>query len=385
MLGGTGDLDWESQTEYDAGTPFLPGDVLFGKLRPYLVKVWLADRPGYAVGDIHVYRPRPGVVPNFLKYVVLDREFIRRVDAGTYGAKMPRADWGDIREIEVCFPSVDKQRAIADYLNRETAQIDAMILAQTSLLECLRERSLAGLRSYITGRDHNGPKQASGEAWVGDVPSHWEVRPMRSLFGTIGSGTTPLNEFLLDADDDAVQWVTTSELRERAIQRTKQTLSRETLLRTPALRLYDPGTLLVAMYGATIGRLGWLDVQACTNQACCAFAKPRGVLPSFAFCALWAAREHLIVLGAGGGQPNLNQQKLRSLRIPVPPLDEQGEITARIEAEGAGMANVVDAGQQVIELLRERREALITAAVAGRIDPKTGIEQIVPMAEKEAS
>lgn len=208
---------------------------------------------------------------------------------------------------------------------------------------------------------------------------------MRSLFGTIGSGTTPLNEFLLDADDDAVQWVTTSELRERAIQRTKQTLSRETLLRTPALRLYDPGTLLVAMYGATIGRLGWLDVQACTNQACCAFAKPRGVLPSFAFFALWAAREHLIVLGAGGGQPNLNQQKLRSLRIPVPPLDEQGEITARIEAEGAGMANVVDAGQQVIELLRERREALITAAVAGRIDPKTGIEQIVPMAEKEAS
>ena len=94
MIGGTGDLDWDSPTEYEIGTPFEAGDVLFGKLRPYLAKVWLADRPGYAVGDIHVYRPRLGVVPNFLKYVVLDREFIRRVDSQTYGAKMAlRGSW----------------------------------------------------------------------------------------------------------------------------------------------------------------------------------------------------------------------------------------------------------------------------------------------------
>ena len=322
-------------------------------------------------------RPKPTLSDGrFLNYVFQTLLSSGRTELEASVATIPHYTAEKVASTRHPMPPVEIQTAIADFLDRETAQIDAMIEAQTRLLEGLNERRLAGLRAHVTGRSREGSKRPSGEAWVGDIPSHWEVRPIRTLFATIGSGTTPPNEALLDEDEDAVQWVTTSELRERVIRRTNQTVSKETLMGTPALRLYDPGTLLIAMYGATIGRLGWLDVQACTNQACCALAKPQGVLPGFAYFALWAAREHLILLGAGGGQPNLNQRKLRALRIPVPPLDEQREITARIEAEDAGIGNVVDAAQQVIDLLRERREALITAAVTGRIDPHTGIERL---------
>jgi type I restriction enzyme S subunit len=107
-------------------------------------------------------------------------------------------------------------------------------------------------------------------------------------------------------------------LWENIITDTVSKLTERALKEHSALSLYSPGTLLVAMYGATIGRLGILGISACTNQACCAFGEPTALDIKFTFYWLLMRRQEIIMMSSGGGQPNINQEKLKALRIPCP-------------------------------------------------------------------
>jgi type I restriction enzyme S subunit len=206
---------------------------------------------------------------------------------------------------------------------------------------------------------------------------------MSWLFGEISSGTTPDSK---DAEfyGGDINWVTTSELRERAIAETSQQLAPAALASYSALKVYPPGTLLIAMYGATIGRLGWLERPACTNQACCAFANPLRVETRFAYYSLIAARDHLVFLASGGGQPNINQDKLRSLRIAVPSRDEQATIVEFLDRETDKIDALIAKQEQLIATLLEDRTATITHAVTKGLDPnvelkESGVECIGPL------
>ena len=136
----------------------------------------------------------------------------------------------------------------------------------------------------------------------------------------------------------------------------------------PTLRIYPEGTVLFAMYGATIGRLAILGIPATVNQACCAFAWPTFFEPRYVFYWLWMRRPILLSLSAGGGQPNLSQNDLRKIRLPVPPLPEQRAIVNFLDRETAKIDRMVSLEEAVIERKQEYRSALITAAVTGKID-----------------
>lgn len=204
--------------------------------------------------------------------------------------------------------------------------------------------------------------------WLGSTPSSWSVERLSWLFDDISSGTTPESGNLVYYDGE-INWVTTGELRERGISQTEKRVTPKALATYSALKVYPAGTLLIAMYGATIGRLGWLDAPACTNQACCAFANPKRVSTRFAYYALSAARNHLIVLASGGGQPNINQDKLRSLRIAVPSRSEQVAIVRFLDREIAKIDSLIAKQEQLIATLREDRTATITYAVTKGLDP----------------
>ena len=101
------------------------------------------------------------------------------------------------------------------------------------------------------------------------------------------------------------------------------------------------------------------------------FADPKGVITRYVFYVLQAAKPHLLVLADGGGQPNINQEKLRQLRVPVPPLERQQEITDYLDHETAEIDAAIADAREAIALSRERRAALISAAVTGKIDVRT--------------
>lgn len=213
----------------------------------------------------------------------------------------------------------------------------------------------------------------SGIEWLAEVPSHWVVHRLSYSFRTISSGTTPPSDRSELYGGD-VNWVTTGELREVAISETAKTVTSEALDALPTLKVYPPGTLLIAMYGATIGRLGWLAAPAATNQACCALADPIGIDPRFGFFVLAAAKESLILLSSGGGQPNINQEKIRAFPIPLPPLTEQTAIAAFLDRETAKVDALVEEQRRLIELLKEKRQAVISHAVTKGLDPTVAMK-----------
>lgn len=207
----------------------------------------------------------------------------------------------------------------------------------------------------------------SGVEWLGAIPVHWETWKVTHGFRYIGSGTTP------KSDNDAyyggdVPWVTTSELRENQIDKTIKKLTKTAIRDYPALRLYPVGTLLFAMYGATIGRLGILGIPATVNQACAAFSQPTTLDPKFTYYWLQMRRPTLIALAVGGGQPNLSQDDLKAVRIPAPPLAEQRAIVAFLDHRTARIDALIAKKQRQIELLQEKRAALITHSVTKGLD-----------------
>lgn len=129
-------------------TSFRGGDVLFGKLRPYLAKSWRADRTGICSTELIVMRPRPTVDARWLGYLAQSDLLVEWAVATSEGVKMPRTSWEKLRLLELDAPSVDEQRAIADYLDAETARIDSVAAARR------RVAALASLRlGYLANQD----------------------------------------------------------------------------------------------------------------------------------------------------------------------------------------------------------------------------------------
>ncbi|MDN4587166.1 hypothetical protein DBA29_01460 [Xenophilus aerolatus] len=150
------------------GVAFLAGDVLFGKLRPYLAKVYVAEDSGEAVGDFHILRPSAAVSPQFLQYQILNRAFIDVVDGSTFGSKMPRASWESLGNMPLVLPSFGEQTLIAAFLDHETAKIDALIAEQEKLIALLAEKRQATISHAVTrGLDPDAPTKDSGVAWLG--------------------------------------------------------------------------------------------------------------------------------------------------------------------------------------------------------------------------
>lgn len=306
------------------------------------------------------------VEPEFLSYLLRAYD-LTKVFYSMGGGLRQGMKFSDVKWLPVMLPSATEQTVIAAFLDRETTKIDALVAEQERLIALLKEKRQAVISHAVTkGLNPHAPMKDSGIEWLGEIPAHWEVDRISRMFGKIGSGTTPNTDAAFE--EGSVNWVTTGELREAPISMTKKQVNQEALANLSALQVYSPGTLLIAMYGATIGRLGWLDEPACTNQACCAMADPIKVEIRFAYYGLGAATEALILLSSGGGQPNINQEKIRAFRLPIPPPSEQAVIIAFLDEEASKIDMLMDQARAAITLLQERRAALISAAVTGKID-----------------
>ena len=194
--------------------------------------------------------------------------------------------------------------------------------------------------------------------------STWETWKLSHAYGRIGSGTTPTSsDTRFYTDSDGTPWVTTAELRENYISATRQQVTQEALEEFPALRLYKPGSVMMAMYGATIGRLGMIEVAATCNQACCVFEASDRFDNRFLYYWLWHRRSDLIAQSVGGGQPNLSQYDLREERAFCPPLDTQRRIARFLDEKTARIDGLIEKKRELLDRLAEKRQALITRAV----------------------
>lgn len=134
------------------GIRFRPNDILFGKLRPYLAKVWLSNFDGQAVGDFYVFRSKQEVYPEFAKYRILDSSFIEVTNSSTYGSKMPRVSWEFIADLPIAFPKYQEQKALVYQIETECALIDAKTKNTKKLIDLLTEYRTALISEVVTGK-----------------------------------------------------------------------------------------------------------------------------------------------------------------------------------------------------------------------------------------
>ena len=134
------------------GVHFEPGDILFGKLRPYLAKVYLAKESAQAVGDFYVFRSNGSIIPAYLHKLIISAPFIGVVNAGTYGTKMPRASWQDISQLNIPLPPIEEQNAIVEYIESKTNKIDTMVEALKAEIDRLTEYKQRLISDVVTGQ-----------------------------------------------------------------------------------------------------------------------------------------------------------------------------------------------------------------------------------------
>ena len=275
----------------------------------------------------------------------------------------------ELLDITTPVPPVSIQQKIADFLDQETAKIDNLIAKQERLLELLEEKRRATITRAVTrGLDPSVELKEPNIPCLGQVPQHWKLGKIYQ-YCTTGSGTTPnsnLGDWYTDTES-GTPWVTTGELRESLIMTTKVKVTEVAIQKHSALKVYPAGTLLIAMYGATIGRLGTLGVSACTNQACCALKPSESLLNKYLYYYLLGMREQLLFLSSGGGQPNISKEKIDSFPLLLPDRTEQLEIANWLDSQEDKVDKLKQKIQTQITILRERRTSLISHAVTGKI------------------
>jgi len=282
--------------------------------------------------------------------------------AGTTFKEISATNFGNF--IIVAPPISDQQR-IADYLDLKCGEIDSLIGLQEQMIEKLKAYKQSVITEAVTkGLDPNAKLVSSGIDWIGEIPEGWTKDKVIRCFHKIGSGTTPKS-----TDDNLFQgninWLQSGDINGGNLYEASKHISEQTLASYSALSVYQAPFIIIAMYGASVGNISMSHVDACVNQACCVLSGSN-LNFNYAFYALKSAKPYLIYRAEGGGQPNISQDKLKTLWIPRPPMDEQRSIAAYLDEKCADIDRLIALKQQKIEALKDYKKSIIYEAVTGK-------------------
>jgi type I restriction enzyme S subunit len=333
------------------------GDVLFGKLRPYLAKTWLADRPVFASTELLCLRPRPGVDGRWLAYLVATRRLVEWAVASSDGTKMPRTSWEKLAEYRIDIPSIATQRAIADYLDRETARIDALIEKKQRMIELAEMRFWTALVDAVLQCD---------------AP----LTPIRRVLTFLTDGPFGSAFTSQDYSGDGAAVVRLGNIGFAEYRPAEQAFIPLRMYRSFLRHQVMPGDLLIAGLG---------DPSNHPGRACVAPDLGPAMVKGKCFCARVDARrassEYLALLlsspygaqllgvsGHGSTRTMINLEIIKETPLPLPGASDQERIVQTANRHRRHTRSLVVALTEQISRLGEHRQALITAAITGELD-----------------
>lgn len=360
---------------------FEEGDVTFAKVTPCFengkgaLMRGLELGAGFGTTEITVLRPKAGTEPRFLNYVLRSEQFRQNgVGAMTGAGGLKRVPDEFTRDFKTPWPERDDQERIANFLDEQTARIDALIAEKERLLQSLDELRDATCRSAFTrGLVSKTPLVESGEQFLGEIPVHWKVLPWKRLgYFTGGAGfpieyqgvTTEELPFFKVKDLDAADLL-------HPLTETDNTVSRETATKLRA-NVFPVGTLTFAKVGAALllMRVRRLGVPGCLDNNMMAFIPDQAVVdPLFAQLALGLLPLDWLV--NPGAVPSVSASQVGEVKVALPALNEQRQIAAYVQSKFAEFAGVRSHLHEHIGRLREYRSSLISAAVTGQLDLST--------------
>ena len=275
--------------------------------------------------------------------------------------------WGNLRRTPIFIPPLSEQQKIAQFLDDKTAKIDQAVDLAEKQIALLKEHKQILIQNAVTrGLNPDVPLKDSGVEWIGQVPEHWEVKKITHIFPNIGSGTTP-NSSDPSFYEGNINWLQTGDLTDGYIYKTSKTITHKALQAYSTLKIYPKNSLVIAMYGATIGKVGLLQIETTTNQACCVLSAALNIEMKYIFYLFQGIKESLVAMSYGGGQPNISQEKIKSLKLPFPNASEQEQIADYLDKQTAKIDQAIALKTAHIEKLKEYKSVLINDVVTGKV------------------
>ena len=357
--------------EFVEAARVVPGDVVVGMDGDFKVGQWLGAEDALLNQRVALLRT-DAITARFLLYA-LPQE-LEAINAVTYATTVKHLSASQIMHTTVSWPGIEGASAIADFLDRETAKIDALIAKQHDLVAALRDRRESAVMDAVTGHERTGPKRDSGVRWIGEVPEHWQVGNIRR-YASMHSGHTPSRQVPEYWEDCTIPWFTLADvwqLRDDTQIYLGETAERisELGLHNSSAELLPTGTVALSRT-ASVGFSGIMPEPMATSQDFWNWVCGTDLLPEFLLRVLRAMRREMRSLMAGSTHQTIYKTDAASFVIPVPPLDEQQTIVDHLDEELRRMDGLVDRATALVEVLQERRAALITAAVTGKLDVTT--------------
>lgn len=358
----------ETETKYDGeGVQVRVGDIVYGKLRPYLCKAWLATFECNAVGDFYVFRCKNNNYTRYIHQLFLSHGFTDITNASTCGARMPRVASSFIQSLSFPIPPLAEQRAIVSYLDGKVGQIDTYVAKQTQQIELLKELKQTVIANAVTKgmanyNNHHTKLKQSGISWIGEIPEHWEVKRLGLFF----TENKTINSCMQCTEAYKFNYGTLIRKDENiAPTELKDTYNKYTILRPRDIVING----LNLNYDFVSQRVALATTAGIITSAYIVLS-PRTKVNELFFYYLFKSMDGMKLFhGMGTGiRLTLSFKDLRYQLLPIPPLSEQRAIVSYIEAQTANIDKLIDAYQQQVERIKEYKQRLISDAVTGKIN-----------------
>lgn len=344
---------------------FRRGNVLFGKLRPYLAKCWFSDFDGKCSSEFFVMSPKDSFFGKYLQWTMLSNGFIDLVDGSTFGVKMPRAEWNFVGNIQIPCPKYEEQSRIAAYLDEKCGEIDRVIAAKEQQNKLLRDQRTAIISEAVTkGLNPNAKFKDSGIEWIGQIPEGWEIKRMKWV-GQCIIGLTYSPEEVVDSG--------TLVLRASNIQGGKLVYHDNVYVhkRIPEKLILRKNDILICSRNgsrALIGKCALIDDKSAGETFGAFMTVLRSPANNFLYYVL-NSQLFNFYLGAFMTSTinQLTTEHLGNMRLPLPKEDdEQEQIVSYLDARCGEIDRVIAANEKMVAKLKEYRSSLIWEAVTGK-------------------
>ena len=354
-----------------------PDDLVMNKMKAWQGSIAISEYEGIVSPAYFVYEPERKMyevaLPRYVHYLLRNPMYITQYMSRSKGIRVNQWDLDpdEFQKIELLLPSKPEQSKIFEFLDYETAKIDTLIQKQQRLIELLTEKRQAVISHAVTkGLNPDVPMKDSGVEWLGEVPEHWEVTKVGWVLEYLSYGfTNPMptsdeGPYMLTATDISFNEILFDQARTTTTNAYDNFITDKSRPKLGDLLLTKDGTLgRVAVFNSTN--------KTCISQSI-ALLRPnrKYVLPYFMAAALASSRyQEKMIFDAGGTTiKHIYISILAKMNLALPDVNEQQEIVSYIDSKCLKLDDLMSKAEQAIQLMQERRTALISAAVTGKID-----------------
>lgn len=324
------------------------------------------------LSSLGLLTPTDKLLNNYLYYYLISGINVDQMNSMIHGSALKRMTISKIDELILLLPSNEEQAQIAAFLDHETAKIDTLIEKQQQLIELLKEKRQAVISNAVTkGLNPDAPMKDSGVEWLGEVPEHWDLTPLKYLCNFKGGGT-PTKDNLNYWKNGTIPWVSPKDMKSFWINKTQDYVT-ELAVKESSTNIIFEGSLMMVVRSGILQRtipIAINTVPVTMNQDMKALLFNNKMLTEYAAYFIIGNIPQLLLEWSkeGATVESIEHEYLANSYFPVPPKEEQEKIICTIKSQLELFDNLETQAQQAIKLMQERRTALISAAVTGKID-----------------